>query len=166
MARPKLTDETRRQALSVRLLPDLYAKLVQAGEASGRSLSQEIEERLRLSMEFEAERKRLYEALGGAENAAVFQLIAELIKAVEASVFGEGPGTWLSDPWTQTQVVHGIKALLEKLQPPGAAKPPQGTGYRRDYLDIMGETTALNLWRQRVETDAKHPLHRKRKGSA
>lgn len=98
--------ETKRSQIPVRTTPKARARLQDAAKAAGRSLTQEIEQRL--------ERSLLEEnALGGPRTASFFQAAAALIQRVEDTT----KASWLDDFETWSAVHAVLPSLMEAWQP-------------------------------------------------
>lgn len=80
VGRPPLRGEAKRSAVAVRTTEATKAKLLEAATASGRSLTQEIEQRLEQSIE----RERVE---GDAETSRLLMRIAAEIAAIQAAYF-------------------------------------------------------------------------------
>jgi hypothetical protein len=76
--KPKGEYEGKAAVLSTRITKELRQALTRSSKVSGRSLSQEIERRLRRSFD---EDRRFDETLGGRENYAILRLIAGVLNA-------------------------------------------------------------------------------------
>jgi len=98
--------------LTTRIRPDTREMLEAAAAASGRSVSQEAELRLRQSF-------RVKDDETPARNKALADVVLMLAQQAE-----ERTGLpWTSDPFTFEVVAEGIRFLLERLEK--QAKPPQ-----------------------------------------
>ena len=117
----------RTAVLSTRLQPDTRRRLVAATEASGRSLSQELEHRLRRTF---IEDDKAVEFYGTQSNAAILKLIGAVIQSTCTSWLvktDEGwvpdrykdPGEWLRDPKLFDQVLTAIVHTLMWFKPSG-----------------------------------------------
>jgi hypothetical protein len=112
---PKDTANKRDTRLSVRISAKLRGMLEDARrEPEGeRSLSDEVS--LRLWESFTADEK-IAQRFGGPETAALLQIIAGQIGAVQIGTGGEN---WLADRFTFDQVKTMITVLLDGLKPSG-----------------------------------------------
>lgn len=124
---PKGDYENKSVVFSTRLRPDTKGALEEAARASGRSLSQEVERRLRRSFEEDEKIERLF---GGRQTFAMLQTLATALKTmgvhaafVRSRVLPEGEG-WLSDPYAFDQAVRAANTILEAFRPPGDPTPP------------------------------------------
>jgi hypothetical protein len=117
----------RTAVLSTRLQPDTRRRLVAATETSGRSLSQELEHRLRRSF---IEDDKAVDFFGSQSNAAIAKLIGTVIqstctnwsvKTADSWVpdLHKGPGEWLRDPKLFDEVLTAIVHALMWFKPSG-----------------------------------------------
>ena len=117
----------RTAVLSTRLQPDTRARLSKAAKASGRSLSQELEHRLRGSF---IEEDRVVDFYGCESNAAILKVIGTVIQSTCTSwrvKTAEGwvpdvhkdPGEWLRDPKLFDQALTAIVHTLMWFKPSG-----------------------------------------------
>jgi hypothetical protein len=131
--------------LSTRIRRDTRDALARAAKARGRSLSQEIENRLRRSFESEA---KLVDMFGGSTNYRLVQMIA-----IAMSLRSEdGPqADWLQSPELFLEVLHTIHHVLWQIR-------PRGTD---EYLWIAprrSEEVAEALWAMIHSADSTMPL--------
>jgi hypothetical protein len=85
----------RTAVLSTRLQPDTRRRLEAAKGISGRSLSQELEHRLRRTF---VEDDKAVEFYGSESNAAILKLIGAVIHSTCTSWFVETADGWVPDP--------------------------------------------------------------------
>lgn len=106
--------------LSIRIAPDLRAKLeaVVRADESGRSLSQEIEARLRLSF---GEEQRRQDEFGGPTTYWFFRIVAGQISAIEQDTGHR----WWKDPYTFEQCVELMADTFKPFKPAGRRKVPK-----------------------------------------
>jgi TraY domain len=102
--------------LSTRLQPDTRARLVAAKTASGRSLSQELEHRLRRTF---IEEDKAVEFYGTEQNAAVVRLIGATIQSAAARISTKGKHEWLKEQWLFDDVMDAIAHMLLWFRPGG-----------------------------------------------
>lgn len=105
--RPTERGEAKRSAIAVRTTPAVKDRLTDAATRAGRSLTQEIEQRLERSLEGE-------DALGGAETANALRALASEIANVERRT-GK---SWLEDHATHTAATTLMLLKLDSLMPP------------------------------------------------
>ena len=85
-----------------------------AATKSGRSLSQEVEHRLRRSFD---EDRDLFERFGGRQNYSLLRLVgASLATSINPN---DSSATWLDDPYAFDQALQSVVAVLEAFRPPG-----------------------------------------------
>jgi hypothetical protein len=112
--------------LSNRVQPSTKARLVEAAQASRRSITQELERRLRMSF---AEDDQVENRWGGTQEAAVFRL---LCAAVQMVPIGRPGVRWLDDPATYDQAAQAIIGVIELFRPPGTITDPGIPGLIRE----------------------------------
>ena len=116
----------RTAVLSTRLQPDTRARLLKAAKASGRSLSQELEHRLRDTF---VEDDNVVNFYGGPPNAAIVKLIGAVIQSTCTNWLAKTPdgsldkypGEWLRDPKLFDQVLTAIIHALMWFKPSGGS---------------------------------------------
>jgi len=101
--------------LTVRMPDDMRARLDAAAKKKGWSLSQELLWRLRVSFE-----KENYRDQRDPATRALCFLIAETAQRVHNGI----PIQWHRDPFLYRAFKLGVAALLDALEPAGAAKSP------------------------------------------
>jgi DNA-binding TFAR19-related protein (PDSD5 family) len=117
----------RTAVLSTRLQPDTRARLTRAAMARGRSLSQELEYRLRASF---AEEDKIVERCGSQANGAILELLGAVIQSTCTSWsvktadgwvpdVARDPGEWLCDPKLFEHVLTAIVHALMWFKPEG-----------------------------------------------
>lgn len=138
--RGEYTNKSR--VLSTRIREDTRAVLEEAARESGRSLSQEIEYRLRRS--FDGDRI-ISEKFGSRQNYAVLRLLAALFDTAPR----EGR-TWLNDPANFDHIRRSIMAVLDALRPTEA---PEAS----DWDEFLGDLNAAALADELAVADASMP---------
>ncbi len=117
----------RTAVLSTRLQPDTRKRLVAAAGTSGRSLSQELEHRIRRTF---IEDDKAIEFYGSQSNAAILKLIGAVIQSTCTSWFvktadgwvpdlKKDPEEWLRDPKLFDQVLTAVVHALIWFKPNG-----------------------------------------------
>jgi TraY domain len=117
----------RTAVLSTRLQPDTRARLSKAAKASGRSLSQELENRLRSTF---IEEDKVVDFYGSESNAAILKVIGTVIQSTCTSWLvktadgwvpdvHKDPGEWLRDPKLFDQALTAIVHALMWFKPSG-----------------------------------------------
>lgn len=134
--------------LAWRVRPDTRADIERAAKASGRSLSQEVEDRLKGSF---AEDKKIEDVFGDKRNYAVMRLIGSTIESIRP--VGATDVDWLSDPFLFDRAVNGVNAVLTLIRPKG--RPPRKKS-RWKVGGFLGEVAANDLLR---EVQAAAPAH-------
>jgi hypothetical protein len=99
--------------ISTRITADLRGWLERAAKNSGRTLSQEIENRLRQTF---VEEERMIDRFGGERTARILQVVASVLHGVRNP---ENPeADWLEDPRAFDLGVDAIYWTLEPVRPP------------------------------------------------
>lgn len=115
--RPKDPEQAKTTHLSTRFRPDLKARLEEAAQAIGRSLSEEIEKRLSASFEEE-------NLFGGAVTSWVLKVIANASKEIDQRTHRR----WYEDAYTFDEWKRFIIGWLDMLKPEGEATLPNQGG--------------------------------------
>ena len=105
--RPRQHDEAKRSAIAIRTTPETKRRIEDAARANGRSLTQEIEQRLEWSLNFE-------DQLGGPSRIGLFRLMAWAIGVIE----GQHGGRLESDYWAFHRARGAIEGALNTVRPP------------------------------------------------
>jgi hypothetical protein len=150
--RPRLKKKDRKsEPVGVRLTKELRDRLEDArrqGDAE-RSLTAEIELRLRESFEREKEIERRF---GGPATARLLEIVADRIKSIEISTGGTGePGgtpklRWFEDRFTYDQVRSMIDVVLDHFRPPGRRTIPKAMRWHpslKKDVENLGRHSAL-----------------------
>lgn len=106
----------RTAVFSSRLRPETRRRLEAAAKASGRSLTQELEHRLRHTFHEEDADLQLY---GTKRNAAIVNLIGATIQSVSRSESARGRHDWLKEQWLFDDVMAAIQHVLRWFRPGG-----------------------------------------------
>jgi len=112
--------------LSTRITAPTRQALTEAAAKSGRSLSSEVEHRLRRSFD---EDEKTIDRLGGPQLYAILRLISSTMDAVGKQAFFSRShkisedANWLYDPYCYDQVVKAVTTILENLRPAGDPAP-------------------------------------------
>jgi Arc-like DNA binding domain len=121
---PKPIEDRKSAHAGVRLPAALYERLAAAARENNRSLSQEMEARLRLSFE---EGQKRFEEFGGSTNYWLFRSIASQIHNVERLAYPteqDEHRRWWQDPYTFKQVKTLINTFCDFFKPNGRAVTP------------------------------------------
>jgi hypothetical protein len=106
----------RTAVLSTRLQRDSRVRLVAAAKSNGRSLSQELEHRLRRTF---TEDDKSIEWYGSEQTAAVVKLIGATIQSAAARVSKSGKHDWLKEQWLFDDIMAAIAHVLLWFRPGG-----------------------------------------------
>ena len=139
--KPKGEYQSKSVVFSTRLRPDTKKALEKSAQKSGRSLSQEVEHRLRRSFD---EDQDLFERFGGRQNYALMRMIGAATNIVWNPL--DPDKSWLEDPYVFQQTVNAMNAILEAFRPEGDPKlvnPAKPNDDMFELLtDIQGEDHA------------------------
>ena len=106
----------RTAVLSTRLQSDTRARLLEAANANRRSLSQELEHRLRRTFVEDDKTVKFY---GTEQTAAVVKLIGLTLNAAAARTSRRGRHEWLKEQWLFDDVIDAIVHTLLWFRPGG-----------------------------------------------
>jgi hypothetical protein len=112
--KPKGEYSDKSRVLSTRIRADTRARLEAAAKATGRSLSQEIERRLRQSFDEDGTIER---AFGSRRNYALMRLISSVIETLCNPDNYEAD--WVDDPYLFDQSLRAVNQVLEAIRPAG-----------------------------------------------
>jgi hypothetical protein len=112
--------ENKSQVLSTRIRADTRRALVSAAEKSGRSLSQEIEHRLRRTF---IEDNRIEDAFGNRRNYLLMRMIALALEGAYNPEPDSSPANWLDDPVSFDIATRCANKILEALRPEAPIPP-------------------------------------------
>jgi hypothetical protein len=123
---------------STRIRPDLRQKLEEGAKKSGRSLSQEIEHRLRRSF---VEEEKISDAFGDRRTFLIMKLIAMGINYPKSN--GERNVSWLDDAYYFDLSIGTALSILEAIRPKDdkTALAPEN-----DIVRLVAESRALGIW--------------------
>jgi len=150
-------------ALATRVSPELRAAIDEMARRAGRSLSQEVEFRLRSTFDANLKmdrREQLAQLFGGPENMAIFRLIAEVQATAEYYVTQEIEGkSWKDDPFVCKTFRHAADVIWKALGPRGEAVPPTGVKLPGDGdPEVLGEAIAWGALSSVQLADDEPPL--------
>jgi TraY domain len=117
---PKDVANTKSVHVGFRMTPQLHELLVEEAQKAGRSLSQEIDFRLRRSFEFEGPHQQLKDRFGGETTYWVFLIAGNLVRRLE-NFTGE---RWWRDPYTHRQLKVLMATILDCFKPDGRPRTP------------------------------------------
>ena len=106
----------RTAVLSTRLQRDTRARLVAAAKANVRSLSQELEHRLRRTF---TEDDKAIDWYGTQQTEAVVKLIGATIQSASARISKRGKHDWLKEQWLFDDVMDAVAHVLLWFRPDG-----------------------------------------------
>ncbi len=146
----------RTAVLSTRLQPDTRKRLSEAAKANGRSLSQELEHRLRASF---IQDDNVIDFFGSQSNAAIVKLLGAVIQSTGTSWLvkkldgwvpdpRKDPGEWLRDSKLFDQVLTAIVHTLMWFKPSGG----------RDAQFLFYHSTAERIIDEIRSSDPSVPL--------
>ncbi len=155
---PKGEYPDKSKVLSTRIRPDLRAQLDAASKESGRSLSQEIEHRLRRT--FIEDEKFMY-MFGSKTNFFIMRAIDLAIQTVVMNY--EQKADWIHNPEIFEQVVKTIGFFLDAIRPPYVIRPPHSTSKKEKAIiydpgDLVSRGTAALVWQAIQGADPSLPL--------
>jgi hypothetical protein len=114
--------------LQARITEDLRARLEDAAERNGHSMSQEAQIRLKESFDLPAELQKLW---GPPHIQALARLVARVVRSVEtmagADPFGTEAGefAWHRNAYTHAMVSAAIAVILARYKPDGPVQVPE-----------------------------------------
>jgi hypothetical protein len=152
---PKGEYEGKSQVLSTRIRPDTRARLVEASRESGRSLSQEIEHRLRRTF---IDDEKISDVFGDRKTFMLMRVAALALQW--QSLLSDRD--WLNDPWLFDLAIKTINRTFEAIRPSGPANPPVGgiSEERAEHgKEFMIAQVPSMLWLDVQEADAALPLN-------
>ncbi len=137
---------------STRIRPDLRQKLEQGAKQSGRSLSQEIEHRLRRSF---VEDEKISDAFGDRRTYLIMKMIA---MGINLPRMREEPDvSWLDDPYYFDLSIGTALSILEAIRPKGEITAPENDIVRL-VADLRAEGTAQSLWGKVLRANPSLPI--------
>ena len=158
--RPPLGEfENKTATLTTRITAELREALGNAAKGNGRSISQEVERRLRDSFDDKRildRRERVQRPFGGPENYALFRLISMARQNVELVA----RKTWMDDPYTFEQVLSAATTIWGSFRPEGEAAAPTNMKFPADPA-TLGYSAAWGALSQVTLADPEIPLPRK-----
>jgi len=108
--RPKGEYVGKSSVFSTRIRPDLRKSLEKAAKTSGRSLSQEVEHRLRRSF---AEDEKIADTFGDRRTYRLMRLMSDAIHLLQK----ENDGHWLDDPFRFRVALAAMRSVVEAIEP-------------------------------------------------
>lgn len=138
------------QVLSTRIRPDTRAALVAASKTSGRSLSQEIEQRLVRTF-FDDE--KIADSFGNRQTYVILRMVA---LAIQRSYNWDD---WLRDPVLFDRVFDIIIAVISAIRPSGAPQQITVPLTAEVYRSTMPPTQSMVVWGALKASDPALPLN-------
>jgi hypothetical protein len=143
--------------LSTRITADLRDWLERASKTSGRTLSQEIENRLRETFR---EEKELTDRFGTYRTALVLQVVALVLNAMRNP---ENPkAEWLDDPQAFQLAKDAIDHTLDAIRPKEPTNPFLAAGLN---VTVNPRAASMGTWRDIANLDTALPLGGKTTGA-
>jgi hypothetical protein len=137
---------------STRIRPDLRQKLEQGAKKSGRSLSQEIEHRLRRTF---VEDEKISEMFG---DRRTFLLMKMMAAAIQFKGDDRPPGEWLENPDDFEIGIAAALSVLEAVRPRGAVNPDNP--FLAFANKVKAEGIAFEIWKEIKKADTALPITR------
>lgn len=143
--------------LSTRITADLRDWLERASKRSGRTLSQEIENRLRETFR---EERELTDRFGTYRTALVLQVVALVLNAMRNP---DNPqAEWLDDPHAFKLAKDAINHTLDAIRPREPVDPFLAFGFD---MSVDPKAASLGTWRDIADLDTALPLGGKTTGA-
>jgi predicted HicB family RNase H-like nuclease len=135
--RPKGEYAGKSSVFSTRIRPDLRKNLERAAKTSGRSLSQEVEHRLRRSF---VEDDKIADVFGDRRTYRLMRLMSDAIQFVQKH---ENDENWLDDPFRFRFALIAMLSVVEAIAPsvPSIGEAEENT------TGLMGAAAAAEIWR-------------------
>jgi hypothetical protein len=140
--RPKGEYVGKSSVFSTRIRPDLRKRLEVAAKTSGRSLSQEVEHRLRRSF---VEDDKIADAFGDRRTYRLMRLMADAIHLSQKDGHQNDEG-WLHDPFRFRVALAAMRSVVEAIEP---YTPSLGEVEDADFhsaTDHLGAVVAGKIW--------------------
>jgi hypothetical protein len=149
---PKGEYADKSQVLSTRIGRETRQALKAAAASKGRTISHEVEKRLRRSFEDD---DKISEAFGSRRNYALMRMLAVSMELVFRP---DNPDAdWLEDPWLFDQVIRTLTNLLEAVRPEGPIVDPFPNDW--DFMSAgWPNDRAARAWKGIQQADASLPL--------
>ena len=137
---------------STRIRPDLRQKLEQGAKKSGRSLSQEIEHRLRRTF---VEDEKISEMFG---DRRTFLLMKMMAAAIQFKGDDRPPGEWLENPDYFEIAIAAALSVLEDVRPRGPVEP--NNPFLAHYVRTKAADISFAIWNAVKTANPALPLNR------
>jgi hypothetical protein len=138
--RPKGEYFGKSSVFSTRIRPDLRKSLEKAAKASGRSLSQEVEYRLRRSF---VEDDKIADAFG---DRRTYRLMRMMSDAIQLSLQDQNDENWLDDPFRFRVALAAMRSVVEAIEPYAPSLGEVEDIEFHTMTDKLGEAIAGKLW--------------------
>jgi hypothetical protein len=146
--RPKGEYAGKSSVFSTRIRPDLRKRLEKAAKTSGRSLSQEVEHRLRRSF---VEDDKIADAFGDRRTYRLMRLMSDAIQLSQNNA-----ENWLDDPYRFRVALAAMRSVVEAIQPDTPSRDVVDYANRESATGAVGAAIAAKIWLGVVE--AKHSI--------
>ena len=137
---------------STRIRPDLRQKLEQGAKKSGRSLSQEIEHRLRRTF---VEDEKISENFG---DRRTFLLMRMMAMAIRFRGDDDQPGEWLENPDAFEIAIAAALSVLEAVRPPGPVD--SGNPFLAHSVKMKAAGISFDIWNEIKKANPALPINR------
>jgi len=142
------------KVFSTRIRADLRSSLDAAAKVSGRSLSQEVEHRLRRTF---VDEDRSENAFGSRRNYLLMRMAATALQSAQNP---QNPkAEWLDDPVAFDQAMKFLNAVLKQVRPKGSAAPVSDASQTLSDR-VTANYTAASVWVGIQSADPALPLNR------
>jgi hypothetical protein len=138
--RPKGEYAGKSSVFSTRIRPDLRKNLERAAKTSGRSLSQEVEHRLRRSF---VEDDKIADAFGDRRTYRLMRLMSD---AIHLSRQDQNDENWLDDPFRFRVALAAMRSVIEAIEPHAPSLGEVDDAVFEDATNTLGEAIAGKLW--------------------
>jgi hypothetical protein len=148
---------------STRISPELRGALEKAAKSSGRSLSQEVEHRLRRSF---AEDETIVDLFGSRQTYRIMRMMADAIHICQRPGEAVGRPDVIFDWLTNTAAFHlarqAIISVLDMIEPDGLP----GTDAEMKGATALGHAVASTIWDEVRTADSAIPVSNRSRAAA
>jgi hypothetical protein len=138
---------------SIRIRSDLHSLLRAAAAARGKTLSDEIQNRVRRTF---IDDEKISEAFGSRQNFWILRVVASAIG--RAYNPNQPEADWLKDSFLFDQAIKTIVAVLNAIRPPGPIEEPSDR-LNAALANVMPKSAAAGLWKGVQDADPSMPLN-------
>jgi hypothetical protein len=148
---------------STRISPELREALEKSANSSGRSVSQEVEHRLRRSF---AEDETIVDLFGSRQTYRIMRMMADAVHISQRQ--GEFVGRpdvvfdWITNPAAFHLARQAIISILDMIEPGGI----RGTEAEMQAASVLGHAVAATLWEKVSVADSAIPPAKKGRAAA